>query len=515
MILPLLGRRILLGVTGSVAAFKAAALASQLTQQGAQVTTLLTRAATQFVTPLTFRALTGQPAYTDADLWGPQGHILHLDLARGADALVIMPATADTLARLAHGRADTLLALAALALPSETPLVVVPAMDAGMWDHPATQANVATLRARGVTLLGPVEGRLASGLVARGRMVEPDQVLAHLRRLFALRDGPLRGQRVLVTAGPTWEALDPVRVLTNRSTGRQGYALAQAALDAGAEVVLVSGPTALPTPYAAQRVDVESARQMLDAVLAHLSQTDFLFKVAAVADYRPARQARRKIKKTAARRTLTLVRNPDILQAVAAYRREHRRPRVVLGFAAESHPDPDAVRAKLQAKGLDLLAVNDITASDAGFAVGTNRVRLLYADGREESWPLLDKTEVARHLVARALHVAQDYRLRLRASRAAWQAAQRTGRYTDPYWEAYGRLPLARPDQDLDARFPHLAGRRDVVDLVVDARRLPHPVAWEACDRDLCPYWPGPDPLPLDALGEEGEVGGWEMEVGG
>ncbi len=498
MMLPLLGRRLLLGVTGSVAAFKAAALASKLTQAGAQVTALLSPAATRFVTPLTFRALTGQPAYTDADLWGPQGHILHVDLARQADALVIMPATADTLARLAHGRADGLIALAALALRPDTPLVLVPAMDAGMWEHPATQDNVARLRARGAVFLGPVEGHLASGLVAKGRMVEPEQVLAHLRWMFAQRDGPLRGQRVLVTAGPTWEALDPVRVLTNRSTGRQGYAVAQAALDAGAEVVLISGPTALPTPYAAQRIAVESARQMRDAVLAQVPQADFLFKVAAVADYRPARTARHKIKKTAARRTLTLVRNPDILQAVAAYRREHGRPRVVVGFAAESHPDPATVRAKLQAKGLDLLAVNDITARDAGFAVGTNRVRLLYADGREEAWPLWDKSQVARHLLARALHVAQDFRLWLPVPAAAWRSAQESGAYAPDRLGRTGRFPLLRPDQDVAVAYPELADRADLHRVRIDARRLPTPPAWGPCGRDLCPYLEAA--LPLHAV---------------
>ncbi len=500
MIRPLQGRRILLGVTGSIAAFKAAALASQLTQQGAQVTTILTAAATRFITPLTFRALTGQAAYTDADLWGEQGHILHVDLARQADALVVVPATADTLARLALGRADSLLGLAALALRPQTPLVLVPAMDAGMWEHPATQAHVQVLRERGAHFIGPVEGRLASGLVARGRMAEAEEVLAQLRRLLALRMGPWRGQRVLVTAGPTWEPLDPVRVLTNRSSGRQGYAIAQAALDAGAEVVLISGPVALPVPYDAHLVQVETAQQMHDAVLAHLKEADFLFKVAAVADYRPAQVASAKIKKNAHDLTLHLTRNPDILLAVHAYRRDHDRPRVVVGFAAESHPDPTRLRAKLTRKGLDLLAVNDITATDAGFRVATNRLRLLYADGREETWPLRSKVEVARHLLARAWHVAQKFALWLRVPIEAWEDAQGQAEFAPPILRRQGRIPLARPDQSLAARFPDLAARRDVVDLLLDGRHLPHPPRWEAWQGDLAPYLE--EPIPRAAVRE-------------
>ena len=500
MIEPLRGRRILLGVSGSIAAFKAAALASQLTQAGAQVITLLTRAATEFVTPLTFRGLTGQPAYTDADLWGPHGHILHVDLARQADALVVAPATADTLARLAQGRADTLLSLAALTLRPGTPLVLVPAMDAGMWEHPATQANVATLTARGAVFLGPEEGRLASGLVARGRMMEPEAVLAHVRRLMAVRHGPLRGLRVLVTAGPTWEALDPVRGLTNRSSGRQGYAVAQAALDAGAEVVLVSGPVALTPPVEAQVVPVESARQMHAAVMAHLPGTDMLFKVAAVADYRPAQTAAYKIKKSTEALTVTLVRNPDILQDVAAYRHQHGEPRVVVGFAAESHLDPAALQGKLRAKGLDLLAVNDITAADAGFRVPTNRIRLLYADGRQEDWPLWSKTTVARHLVARAWHLQQESRLWLLVPRADWQAARVAEVYRPERLDAQGFLPLLRPDQPAALAYAAEARRADAYRVEVDARRLRAALDWAPWDGDLVARLHGP--LNVDAVVE-------------
>ncbi len=491
---PLRARSLLLGVTGSVAAFKAAALASKLTQEGAQVTALLTREAARFVSPLLFRALTGRAAYVDDDLWGPEGHILHIDLARQADALVIMPATAETLARLAQGRGEGLIPLAALAMHGK-PVVVVPAMDAGMYTHPATQANVARLREWGVHVLGPVEGRLASGLVGPGRMVEPEEVLGFLRWLFS-RDGPLAGQHVLVTAGPTQEPVDPVRVLTNRSSGRQGFALAQAALDAGATVTLITGPVHLPTPYGARRVDVRTAADMYDAVMDALPAADMLFKAAAVADYRPDQVATHKIKKTDAALTLRLVRTRDILAAVAQARRKTGRPRVVVGFAAESHIDPPSLRAKLRAKGVDLLAVNDITARDAGFQVPTNRIRLLYAYGGEETWPLWPKDEVARQLVMRALLVAHGFRVYGWAPRRAWARAVQAGVWHPEALDAEGAIPLARPDQlpRVLARTP----RADLLVLALDARRLPMPLQWRVREGD---YWPtSPAAVPLDAV---------------
>ncbi len=249
----LAGRKILLGVTGSIAAYKAVELASQLTQAGALVEVILTESAKAFVRPLTFQSVTGRKAYVDADLWGDEAHVLHVGLADEAALYLIAPVTANSLAKLAHGQADNLLTLTALG--AECPLVLAPAMDAGMYEHPATQANVETLKTRGVTFIGPVEGRMASGKIGLGRFVEPSEIVGWVRKLVGLQ-GPLKGRSVVVTAGGTHEPLDPVRVLANRSSGKQGYALAQAALDRGADVTLISGPTSLSTPIGLQRIDV-------------------------------------------------------------------------------------------------------------------------------------------------------------------------------------------------------------------------------------------------------------------
>ena len=286
------GRRILLGVTGSIAAYKAAELASRLTQVGSVVDVVLTAAACRFVSPLTFSSVTGRRAYTDDDLWGQEAHVLHVGLGRDADLMVVAPATANTLAKLASGQADDLLGLAVLA--SRAPLIVAPAMDAGMFGHPATQANLETLRQRGVMILGPGEGRMASGLVGPGRMVEPAEIVGHIRLALG-RGRSLTGRRVLVTAGGTHESIDPVRVIANRSSGKQGFALAQAALDRGATVTLISGPTALTAPVGAERIDVETAEEMSQAVQARMETTDILLMAAAVADFRPSSSVEDKI----------------------------------------------------------------------------------------------------------------------------------------------------------------------------------------------------------------------------
>ncbi len=394
------GKRILLGVTGGIAVYKVCTLASHLTQMGAEVDVVMTEAATRFVSPLTFEALTGRPAYTDMWRTGGQGlptHIAHVGLAHAADLLVIAPATANTMAKLAHGLADNL--LSTLALAATCPVLLAPAMDAGMWSHPATQANVAALRARGVYFAGPVRGRMASGLEGEGRMMEPEEILGHIRRVLG-RTGPLAGVRVVVTAGPTREYLDPVRFISNPSSGKQGFALAQAALDRGAEVTLITGPVSLPTPVGARRVDVTTVQEMLDAVLEATADADVLLMAAAVGDYRPASVSPHKIKKTADL-TIRLERTPDILAAVAERRRTTGRPRVVVGFAAESQDLLENARAKLEAKGLDLIAANDITATDAGFAVETNRVVLLDRDGGMEELPLMRKAAVAEAILDR------------------------------------------------------------------------------------------------------------------
>ncbi len=386
-------RRIVLGVTGSIAAFKAAQLASMLAQAGAQVEAVLTESAERFVQPLTFQALTGQTAYGAGELWSEQAHILHVGLAQRAELLVIAPATADTIAKLAHGRADNLLTITALA--ATCPVLVAPAMDAGMYEHPATQANLDTLHQRGVEQIGPVEGRMASGLVGMGRMVEAVELFGHIRRLLG-REGDLAGRRVVVSAGGTQEPLDPVRVLANRSSGKQGFALAQAAIDHGAEVVLIAAPTSLPTPVGARRVEIQTAAEMGKAVLSACAEADALIMAAAVADFRPKSRSERKVKKQAAPRSLELETTEDILRQVAK-----QRPQVVVGFAAESEELESNARQKLESKGLDLIVANDITAPQAGFAADTNQVTIIGRDGEAEALPLMAKAEVAEAVIDR------------------------------------------------------------------------------------------------------------------
>ena len=391
-------RRILLGVTGSIAAYKAADLASKLTQAGAQVNCILTPAAEKFITPLTLQSVTGLRAFTDSDLWGGEAHVLHVGLGRNADLLVIAPCTADTLAKLAHGAADNLLTITALA--AQGPLLLAPAMDGGMLDHPATQENLATLKKRGAHVAGPAEGHLASGLSGAGRMLEPVELLGHVRLVLGRR-GRLAGRKVLVTAGGTQEPLDPVRVLTNKSSGRQGYALAQAAIDSGAEVTLVSAPTALSAPVGARLIQVQTAKQMLEAVLAGLAEADVLIMAAAVADFRPRQAAGDKLKKRDGIPQIEFEETDDILKAVAGSKSAKKRPRIAIGFAAESRDLLGNASEKLKSKSLDLIVANDVTAPDAGFSVETNRVTLLFADGRQESLPLMDKAEVADAIIER------------------------------------------------------------------------------------------------------------------
>jgi len=387
-------KRILLGVTGSIAAYKSADLASKLTQAGAQVDAILTDAGEKFITPLTFQSATGRRAYVDADLWGDEAHVLHVNLGKTADLLVIAPCTADTLAKLANGIADNLLTVVALA--AQCPVLLAPAMDGGMFAHPATQANLAKLKERGALIAGPAEGRLASGLVGAGRMLEPLEILGHIRIALG-KHGKLAGKKIVVTAGGTQEALDPVRMITNRSSGRQGYALAQAALDAGAQVCLISAPVSLPPPIGARVVKVTSAEDLLNATLAE--SADALIMAAAAADFRPKNIAKDKIKKRDGIPQIKLEATPDILKIISTSNGEKKRYRVVVGFAAESRNLLENAREKLQSKKLDFIAANDISANDAGFAVETNRATLLFADGTREVLPLLSKAETAEKII--------------------------------------------------------------------------------------------------------------------
>jgi phosphopantothenoylcysteine decarboxylase/phosphopantothenate--cysteine ligase len=397
---PFQDKRIVLGVTGSIAAYKSADLASKLAQAGALVDVILTKAGTQFVTPLTFQSVSGQPAYTDADLWGSEGHVQHIGLARKADMLVIAPITANTIAKLAHGIADNLLTVTALA--ARCPLLLAPAMDGGMYAHAATQSNLEVLRQREVIIIGPEEGHLASGMKGIGRMVEPAELFGHV--LYALtRSGPLKARKIVVTAGGTHEPLDPVRGITNRSSGKQGFALAQAALDRGAEVLLITGPTHLPTPTGAERVEVITAEQMKAAVLDALPGTTALIMAAAVADFRPVSPPTQKIKKAEGLPQFSLEATSDILEAVAEVKSTHKYPLLTIGFAAESQDLLKNARNKLNDKKLDLIIANDISSSDAGFAVDTNRVTILDAGGGEEALALMTKGEVAQYVLERLI----------------------------------------------------------------------------------------------------------------
>jgi len=393
-------KRILLGVSGGIACYKVVDLASQLTQAGAQVDCVLSEAATRFVSPLTFAAVTGRPALSDADMWRSDLHVPHVELGHTADLVVVAPATANTLAKLAHGLSDNLLTVSLLA--AKCPILLAPAMDAGMWEHAATQANVETLRGRGVLLVGPVEGRMASGLVGLGRMVEPDDLLGWIRVVLG-KQGALSGHQIVVTAGGTRESIDPVRFVGNRSSGKQGFALAQAAIDRGAEVTLIASATTLTTPVGARRVDVESAQQMCNAVVDACRDADALLMAAAVADFRPEQAADQKIKKTKDTLELDvhLVRTRDILQAVGRQREETNKPEIVVGFAAETRNLVENAQAKLDAKNLDLIVANDVSTADSGFAADTNRVTLLDAGGGVEALPLMSKTQVAERVLDR------------------------------------------------------------------------------------------------------------------
>ena len=388
---PLDGARILLGVTGSVAAYKAPELVRRLTEAGAAVRVVLTRGGSHFVTPLALQSVSGHPVREA--LLDPAGESAmdHIALARWADRLLIAPATADCLARMVQGRADDL--LGAVYLATEAPVLAAPAMNHRMWAHPATRRNAEQLAADGMTLLGPAAGDQACGEEGPGRMAEPGEIVEGLRRHLAPK--PLAGRRVLVTAGPTREPLDPVRFLSNRSSGKMGYALAEAAAELGAEVTLVSGPTALADPIGMETLRVETAEEMAAAVRARAPGSDLFIGCAAVSDHRPA-EAQGEKRKGKDPFRLELVPNPDILAEVAAL----PEGPATLAFAAETGDAVARARDKRTAKGADWVAVNDVTEAGAGFGADTNRVVLLGPEG-EEALPLAGKRAVARALLSR------------------------------------------------------------------------------------------------------------------
>jgi phosphopantothenoylcysteine decarboxylase/phosphopantothenate--cysteine ligase len=391
------GRRVLLAVSGGIAAYKVPELVRGLRKAGHRVRCALTREAAHFVAPLALQTVSGEAVRTELFDREQEGEIDHIALADWAEAVVVAPATANLLARMAGGLADDL--VSTLLLATRAPVLAAPAMNVNMWRHPATRANVAILAERGVRFVGPNAGELACGWEGEGRMAEPAEIQGALTLLFGRPT--LAGERVLVTAGGTRERIDTVRALVNRSSGKMGFAIAAEAALRGAETVLVAGPTALPTPPGVRRVDVESALEMRDAVRAELAAATVVVMAAAVADFRPARPADRKIKKEdlgeGAGLTLDLVANPDILREIS----QDRGARVVVGFAAESHDVVEAARRKLARKGCDLIVANDVSRSDAGFESDSNAVWLVSPGGDVEELPLLSKGEVAARLLDR------------------------------------------------------------------------------------------------------------------
>ncbi|GAB3284035.1 bifunctional phosphopantothenoylcysteine decarboxylase/phosphopantothenate--cysteine ligase CoaBC [Parahaliea aestuarii] len=386
----LFNRNVVLGVSGGIAAYKSAELVRQLKTLGATVRVVMTRGAQEFITPLTLQALSGNPVHSELLDSEAELGMGHIELARWADLLLIAPATADLLARLAGGRADDLLTTLALATPA--PILLAPAMNQQMWRDPATLANADTLRQRGVHLVGPAAGEQACGDVGPGRMEEPNLIAEHAAALFA--NTALAGKRVVITAGPTREALDPVRYLSNHSSGKMGYALARAAVEAGARTTLVSGPVGLATPEHVERVDVISARDMLAACQERSASCDIFIACAAVADYRPAEIQDQKIKKGGEHSSLALVRNPDIVAAVAA---GSPRPFTV-GFAAETRDVLNYARDKLARKNLDMIVANDVAAEGLGFASDENEVTVIWREG-EQALARAGKQTLARQII--------------------------------------------------------------------------------------------------------------------
>ena len=390
---PLADKHLVLGVTGSIACYKAVDLASKLTQAGALVDTILSYGATQFVTPLTFRSITHREVVTDTFDLNSEFSNQHVALAHRADLVVIAPATVNCIAKLAVGLADDPLTTTVIA--TAAPLLIAPAMDGNMFDHPATQENLARLRQRGVLIAGPAPGRLASGLLGIGRLLETPELLGHIASALG-RDGDLAGRTVVVSAGGTQEPIDPVRVISNNSSGKMGYALAEAARDRGAKAILITAPTSLPDPPLVKVIQIQTAQQMCDAVLSQLEGADALIMAAAVADYRPVTAAEQKIKKSRQELTIDLTKTTDILEASTG-------KFVKVGFSAESENLIANASEKVQRKSLDLIVANDITDPDSGFGRDTNKVALIGRDLQVEELPVLSKYEVSNRVLDRVL----------------------------------------------------------------------------------------------------------------
>ncbi len=386
-------KTIVLGVTGGIAAYKAADLASKLTQAGARVEVVMTGAAMKFVSPLTFRAITNRPVVTDMFAPASEWSIEHVSLADAADVVVIAPATADIIAKLVAGIADEM--ILSVVLASKAPVVVAPAMDVNMYENQITQENISKLKARGFTIVEPGFGRLASGKIGAGRLADNEKIVGTIQIVLG-RQGDMAGVKIVVTAGGTEEPIDPVRVITNRSSGKMGYAIAEAARDRGAEVRLISASHTLPDLIGVKMIHVDTAEEMKDAVTKALEGADALIMAAAVADYKVKTTAKEKIKKTGSNLNLELVQNPDILG-------EAKGNFIKVGFAAESGNLIENAKKKLQEKQLDIIVANDITDASSGFGTDTNEVTIINKDGRVDPLPLMAKRDVADRILDRVM----------------------------------------------------------------------------------------------------------------
>ena len=390
---PIQNKRIVLGVTGSIACYKAADLASKLVQSGALVDTVLTEAAREFISELTFKSLTHREVHTS--LYSPNSNlsINHVALAESADLIIVAPATANTIAKIANGISNDVLTTTILA--TTAPIIIAPAMDANMFDNPATEANVTTLIGRGFFIAGPAEGRLASGLMGKGRMIEPFDIMGAANMLLG-KDGDLSGKKIVVSAGGTEEAIDPVRNITNRSSGKMGYAIAEAARDRGAMVSLVAAPNHLAKPIGISVTNIQSAEDMKKAIEDECLEADALIMAAAVADWKPLEKLDSKAKKDKSDHwSLELVKNPDIVAGINSSKL------IKVGFAAESENLVENSKTKIESKNLDFIVANDITAADSGFSVDTNRVTIIHPDGTTEVLPLMSKYDVGHSILDR------------------------------------------------------------------------------------------------------------------
>lgn len=395
-------KNILIGVTGGIAAYKVVEVASRLKKAGANVRVMMTSAATEFVSPRTFQEITGNAVFVEMFGDAAHFHVAHVALADFADLVLIAPATANFLAKAAHGIADDLLTTTILAFDKE--ILIAPSMNTKMYENPATQANLSVLKSRGVKILEPNAGNLACGAVGKGRLPEPEEIYAAIEKIFAPNIKNLSGKKILVTAGGTIEAIDPVRYIGNRSSGRMGYEIAKSAVNAGANVILISGKSEIQPPNDLKFIKIESALQMRDAVLENFDSVDAVIMSAAVADYRVKKISAQKIKKSADTLTLELVKNPDILKELGGLKKNQ----ILIGFAAETQNILDYARKKLVEKNLDFIVANDVTAEGAGFSVSTNIASIIWREGNVESFSKMSKADLAEKIVERVANLLND-----------------------------------------------------------------------------------------------------------